>query len=106
MGRERRSSGGGEEDEGRSRSLEAGGDRTRELRLRHQSGRGGQLLTKPSSKRKSLKCPPDSFNPVNIVSGLARSGFTQSNLNQVANLLHPVTPEFLLFNSKRTLCLF
>merc|ERR1712004_172077 len=48
--RERRSSGGGEKDEGRSRSLEAGGDRTRQLRLRHQGGRGGQLLTRARSR--------------------------------------------------------
>merc|ERR1719328_937173 len=48
--RERGSSGGGEEDEGWSRPLEAGGDRARELRLRHQGGRGGQLLTRARSR--------------------------------------------------------
>merc|ERR1712211_184448 len=50
---------GGEEDEGRSRPLEAGGDRARQLRLRHQGGRGGQLLTRARSRlpKKITKMP-------------------------------------------------
>merc|ERR1712203_454414 len=61
---------------------EAGGDRARQLRVRHQGRRGGKLLTRLAAAvfhKKSLKCPPDSFNPVTykkLVSG-SISGFTK-----------------------------
>merc|ERR1712032_1678894 len=44
--RERRPGGLREKDEGRGGPVEAGGDRTRQLRVRHQGRRGGKLLTR------------------------------------------------------------
>merc|ERR1739844_81943 len=73
--RERRPGRRGEEDEGRGGLAEAGGDRARQLRVRHQGRRGGKLLTRASCCRlpqEITKMPPDSFNPVTykkLVSG-------------------------------------